>query len=250
MKRGVLVLLLVGLIVFGTAFLVLIWMDMRHSAVAPPSVTRSRTTSPSTRREERDRRGREPNRESRGGNEQETCPELGVSCSSQYFAAWKWPTDGSCHATVRNGYPEPDGRCTPGGVVPTVTLQTLEDPAWRTRCIRNCQSTEQQKHAAYEWYGLPRPEENSGPTQVCELDHLVPLELGGADGMGNIWPQCGPDAVSLHQRYFKQKDLVENYLAARVRAGEMPLGEAQRGIAVDWVQYLPEARAFCHGSRC
>ena len=44
----------------------------------------------------------------------------------------------------------------------------------------------------YEWYGLARPYENNGDNQVCELDHLVPLELGGADGLGNIWPQCGP----------------------------------------------------------
>jgi hypothetical protein len=30
------------------------------------------------------------------------------------------------------------------------------------------------------------PHGNSGSNQVCELDHLVPLELGGADGLGNI----------------------------------------------------------------
>ena len=74
--------------------------------------------------------------------------------------------------------------------------------------------------------------------QVCELDHLVPLELGGADGLGNIWPQCGPDESTLKNRYFKQKDLVENYLAGEVRANRMSLEEAQRGIAADWTQYL------------
>ena len=58
------------------------------------------------------------------------------------------------------------------------------------------------------------------------------------------------DDVALRERFFKQKDVVENYLAAKVRAGEIPLEEAQRGIAADWVQYLETAKAFCRGSRC
>jgi hypothetical protein len=131
-----------------------------------------------------------------------------------------------------------------------MTAETLRDPAWRTKCIRNCQSSEQQKHVAYEWYGVSRPADNQGANQVCELDHLVPLELGGADGLGNIWPECGPDSVTLRERYFKQKDVVENYLAAKVKKGEMPLGEAQKGIATDWVQYLDIARRECSGNRC
>jgi hypothetical protein len=76
------------------------------------------------------------------------------------------------------------------------------------------------------------------------LDHLVPLELGGADGLGNIWPQCGPDDVRLRDRYFKRKDQVENYLAAKVRAGQMSLDEAQRGIAADWTQSLDASKTF------
>lgn len=176
------------------------------------------------------------------------CP--GVTCDSRYFSAWKIPAAGSCHTSLHKGYPEPDPHCTPGGVVPGITLATLKDPNWKTACIRNCQSTEAQKHAAYGWYGLPVPPNNTGATQVCELDHLVPLELGGADGMGNIWPQCGPDAATLNQRYFKQKDVVENYLATEVRAGRMPLATAQHRIASDWVQLLPTARAMCSGGRC
>jgi hypothetical protein len=76
---------------------------------------------------------------------------------------------------------------------------------------------------------------------VCELDHLVPLELGGADGLGNIWPKCGPDGATLDERYFKAKDRVENYLAGEVKAGRMSLDDAQRGIAADWTQYLANA---------
>ncbi|WP_175528800.1 hypothetical protein [Granulicella pectinivorans] len=244
MKRGGLILLLVLMIVLGGGFLALIWIDMRHSVNTPVKLP------PPTRSSQEPHRSQERPRESREPKGETNCDASGVSCASTYFADWKWPEDGSCHATVRNGYPEPDARCTPGGVTPGMTAETLRDPAWRTKCIRNCQSSEQQKHVAYEWYGVSRPADNQGANQVCELDHLVPLELGGADGLGNIWPECGPDSVTLRERYFKQKDVVENYLAAKVKKGEMPLGEAQKGIATDWVQYLDIARRECSGNRC
>lgn len=243
MKRGGLIVLLIVMIVLGAGFLALIWMDMRHSVNTPVQLPPPRT-SPSSR-------SGEPHHPHEQAGEQKPCDATGgVSCASVYFAQWTWPDDASCQATIRNGYPEPDARCTPGGVTPGITAETLRDPAWRTKCIRNCQSSEQQKHVAYAWYGLPRPENNQGASQVCELDHLVPLELGGADGLGNIWPECGPDDVTLRERYFKQKDIVENYLAAKVKRGEMDLGAAQKGIATDWVQYLEEARTVCRNGRC
>lgn len=76
---------------------------------------------------------------------------------------------------------------------------------------------------------------------MCEEDHLVSLELGGADTLDNLWPQCGPSQAELNARYFKEKDLVENYLAAEVRAGHIPLEQAQRGIAQNWTQYRQPA---------
>jgi hypothetical protein len=47
--------------------------------------------------------------------------------------------------------------------------------------------------------------------------------------------------VTLRERYFKQKDAVENYLAAQVKAGTISLHDAQWGIANDWTQYLDAA---------
>ncbi len=192
-------------------------------------------------------RTREPGREAPA-----SCGALGLTCSSAYFTQWQQPLDGSCAAQTRPGsYPLPDARCTPGGINPSVTESVLRDPQWRTECTRNCQVDEAEKHATYAWYGLARPRHNSGENQVCELDHLVPLELGGADGLGNIWPECGPDNTALRQRYFKVKDRVENYLADEVRAGRMPLAQAQRGIASDWTLYLPAANSYCAaGGRC
>jgi len=145
----------------------------------------------------------------------------------------------------RNGYPVPDLRCTPGGINPSITAQMVTDSGFKTLCVRNCQSSEAQKHVTYRWYGVQKPRSNSGQNQVCELDHLVPLELGGADGLGNIWPECGPDFTALNDRYFKIKDRVESYMAVEVKAGRIPLDAAQRGIASDWTQFLPSANHYC-----
>ena len=164
----------------------------------------------------------------------ENCSALGVTCGSSYFQLWQEPAAGACHSSIRNGYPVPDPQCTPGGINSTVTVGVIQDPGWRTRCIRDCQVSQAKKHIAYNWYQIPNPQYNSGSNQICELDHLVPLELGGADGMGNIWPQCGPDDAELRNRYFKVKDRVENYLADEVKSGRIPLDAAQRGIASDW----------------
>jgi hypothetical protein len=151
---------------------------------------------------------------------------------------------------MSHGYPVPDPNCTPGAENPSVTLAVLRNSAFRTDCLRNCVTSESQKHVTYAWYGLNAPPNNSGSTQTCELDHLVPLELGGADTLDNIWPQCGPAGVRLNQRYFRLKDMVENYLAAQVKAGRMDLEAARHGIAQDWTPYLQSAQQFCATNRC
>jgi hypothetical protein len=190
-------------------------------------------------------RGSERNRAERGAGDSQTGVAGEVECASEYFANWQQPTADSCQVRMNAGFPMPDPRCTPGGVNPTVSIDVLRDRQWRTRSVRNCASSEAQKHAEYLWYDIEKPRINSNQDQVCELDHLVPLELGGADGLGNIWPECGPDAVTLNERYFKQKDHVENYLAEEVKAGRMPLREAQRGIAANWAQYRADAERWC-----
>jgi hypothetical protein len=54
----------------------------------------------------------------------------------------------------------------------------------------------------------------------------------------------------LAQRFFKEKDGVENYLAKMIKTGQKDLAEVQRGIATDWTQYLDAARQACPGGRC
>src|SRR5262249_48224158 len=118
-----------------------------------------------------------------------------------------------CATLTKNGFPLRDPNCTPGAINPTMTIEVLRDPRFTTRCVRDTATLEEEKSATYGWYHLQRPSNNSGEDQICELDHLISLELGGADTLDNIWPQCGPSGVALSQRDFKQKDTVENFLA-------------------------------------
>ena len=125
-----------------------------------------------------------------------------------------------------------------------------ESAKFRTTCVRDTATSAQQKTATYLWYNYKHPANNTGATQTCELDHLISLEIGGADTLDNIWPQCGPNGVSLRNRYFKQKDIVENYLAAQIKAGKMKLADVQKGIAEDWTQYLDDAKKACPAGNC
>jgi hypothetical protein len=75
-------------------------------------------------------------------------------------------------------------------------------------------------------YGLTFPP----PRGAFEVDHLIPLELGGDNTIENLWPEAAEPRPGFHE-----KDRVENYLHKQVCAGEMSLPEAQRLIATDWV---------------
>jgi hypothetical protein len=69
-------------------------------------------------------------------------------------------------------------------------------------------------------------------------DHLVPLELGGANDARNMWVEAGsiPDP----------KDAVEDAPNKAVCAGRIPLRAAQRAIARNW---LKAGAALGHGSQ-
>jgi hypothetical protein len=168
------------------------------------------------------------------------CLAVGAKCESADFSSWSEPMANSCQTRISNGYPIPDPRCTPGAINPSVSAEMLQMKGWSTSCVRNCWTSEVEKHITYRWYGVHMPSIDSQDSQVCELDHLIPLELGGSDALANIWPQCGPDSVTLNRRYFKTKDRVERYLTAEVRSGRTRLEVAQREIAEDWTQFVPE----------
>ena len=163
--------------------------------------------------------------------------------ASQSLRTVTLPPFKPCVFRTRNGFQLPDPNCTPGAINPTVTLSDLQIPGLTSK-LRDPYGTPSARVQTYSWYGMLPPSHNTGVDQACELDHLIPLGLGGSDSLENIWPECGPAGATLRNRAFRQKDLVENYLTAQVKAGKIDLKAAQRGIAEDWTQYLPIATKF------
>jgi hypothetical protein len=64
-----------------------------------------------------------------------------------------------------------------------------------------------------------------------KIDHLIPLELGGADTIDNLWPQrlrarpYGPD----------RKELLTEVLLQRIARKQIKLEQAQEQISRDWI---------------
>ena len=124
----------------------------------------------------------------------------------------------------------PNHAFTPGETFPGVTAQQVCVTGY-ARSVRNVLAA--QYVEVYASYGIPYPE----PAGSYELDHLVPLELGGDNTNRNLWPEPALPVPGFHQ-----KDQLENYLHDAVCGGRLTLADAQAGIASDWIalyrQYL------------
>lgn len=115
-------------------------------------------------------------------------------------------------------YPNP--ALTPGDLLPGVTgAQTCV--SGYAKGVRNV--TAEEKAAVYQRYGIPNV---SGQHEV---DHFIPLTLGGSNALTNLWPQPYEPAPAAHE-----KDQVELYLHEQVCGGMMSLAEAQNAIRSDW----------------
>ena len=117
----------------------------------------------------------------------------------------------------------PDDALTPGVVASS-------DPA--TVCAAKSYSkahratTAATKRAVYRSYGI------APAGRDFEIDHRLPLALGGADAIANLWPQQGWTHPSYHD-----KDRLEQRLWIMVcKHRAMPLATAQQMLLGDWIQ--------------
>jgi hypothetical protein len=69
------------------------------------------------------------------------------------------------------------------------------------------------------------------PPCPCEIDHLIPLGIGGSNQPHNLWPQ----SESTVPWNSKAKDQLEIRLRTEVCAGTIDLSAAQKEIATDWI---------------
>lgn len=126
---------------------------------------------------------------------------------------------GGCAAV--NGLPDHD--CTPGAVFYEAIAEQICVSGY-TKTVRNV-STKLRKRV-YAEYGVAYPQ----PKGAYEVDHLIPLALGGSNDIANLFLEAAAPAPG-----FNEKDLVEVYLQNEVCSHRVALPVAQRQIAANWL---------------
>lgn len=131
------------------------------------------------------------------------------------------------------GEPLPDPGCTVGVVDGAVTdaniTSTVCRPGGYTGTVRPPASlTEPVKRKLLAAYGI-----SAADISKYELDHLVPLNSGGASDVRNLWPE--PDILKLYHSGMNDKDTVETYLWHEgICTGKVKVGAVQLAMAHDW----------------
>jgi hypothetical protein len=117
----------------------------------------------------------------------------------------------------------PDPELTPGDVF-DVTVEDICKPGYskKVRAV-----TKALREQAYRNYGMASHQPGD-----YQLDHLIPLSIGGSNSIRNLWPQ--PNTTSPWDA--RAKDALERRLLRLVCTGELDLETAQRNIATDWTE--------------
>jgi hypothetical protein len=118
----------------------------------------------------------------------------------------------------------PDPKFTPGDADSSLTKVAICTPgASKSRRYVRAEL----KRKVYALYGMT-PDGDPCP---CEVDHLIPLALGGTNKLRNLWPQ----SHSTKPWNSLAKDRLERRLHDDVCHGIIELGATQREIATDWI---------------
>ncbi|MBP9821927.1 MAG: HNH endonuclease [Candidatus Pacebacteria bacterium] len=117
----------------------------------------------------------------------------------------------------------PDPACTPGAIFSDVTVDKICVSGY-TKTVRDVSVSLKKK--IYRAYGVVYPP----PFGTYELDHYIPLTLGGSNDIANLWPFPADPRPG-----FIEKDLTVNYLHREVCNGKISLSAAQRAITTTWV---------------
>ena len=126
----------------------------------------------------------------------------------------------------------PDRRLTPGATVP-VTVEQICVIGY-SRSVRNV-SVEEKREVFRRYHIQYVP-------HTYEVDHSVPLEIGGSNSIENLWPQQLSGTWNAHM-----KDALENRLRWMVCNGDLTLKQAQDWIAQDWTSAY--RAVFAHTKR-
>ena len=117
----------------------------------------------------------------------------------------------------------PDHACTPGAVFGDISEDRVCTPGY-SKTVRNV--PQKLRKEVFAEYGVPY----SQPRGSYEVDHLIPLALGGDNEIANLFPQPAEPPPG-----FREKDIVEIFLHEEVCAGRADLASSQWQIANDWL---------------
>ena len=120
--------------------------------------------------------------------------------------------------------PLPDPECTPGSIFSVAQLEEICVPGY-TKTVRNVSL--KMRKAVFAEYGIGYPQ----PQGSFEVDHLIPLALGGDNDIANLFPEAAEPRPG-----FKEKDIVEIYLYEEACAMRVSLPVAQARIAANWLE--------------
>jgi hypothetical protein len=153
------------------------------------------------------------------------CEDLPCPCLKPGQSTTPKPRQPTQQPTTFNGKCRrgrlPDHHCTPG-VVATTNVPKVCTPGY-TEQVRNV--SESTKNAVYREYGI-----RTHSRGQYEIDHLIPLELGGSNSIRNLFAEA-----ALPKPGFHQKDVLENKLHSLVCSGDLNIRTAQKAIASNWL---------------
>lgn len=119
-------------------------------------------------------------------------------------------------------YPNPT--LTPGSVLST-DAATICASGYASS-VRNVSTATKKK--VYAEYGLTYPQASG----AYEVDHFIPLEIGGSNDITNLWPEPAAPAPGFHQ-----KDQFEDFEHDQICSGKISVQEAQSRMVSDWYYY-------------
>ena len=122
-------------------------------------------------------------------------------------------------------YPNP--ALTPGAVL-TTDASAICTPGYASS-VRNVSTAT--KEQVYAEYGVSYPQ----PKGEYEVDHFIPLEIGGSNDIKNLWLEPATPTPGFHQ-----KDQFENFEHGQVCNGTISAAEAQSRMVSDWYLYWEE----------
>jgi hypothetical protein len=150
----------------------------------------------------------------------------GSSAQPSSSASWAPVSSASRAAGVPGDVPMPNRALTSGAIQSSDTA-AICTPGW-AEAHRDVSSATEDGVARE--YGL-------SSHYGYEIDHLIPLELGGSNAVANLWPEPYNSPYGA-----TQKDGLEDYLHDQVCHHGLPLATAQQEIAANWYAMWVSAR--------